>query len=238
MKAEYRFSIDSLTPETLSLGRLVAYLTELSKVLGDEPGLHFERIEAGSAVLLAWADESTRPKINSRIDQVRTGNMPIDIQRANAKINNLLHQDNAVGFLTGGDAAVIEFPGRKILLAAAIGPIQQVTVIEGQLVRIGGKDRSVHFHLTDGDRVWSGVTSRHLARDMASHLFGSTLRVTGNGSWTRAPSGAWELARFTASSMEMLDDTPLPEALERLRALGGFSEGPSWMELRNSEDES
>lgn len=238
MKAEYRFSIDSLTPETLSLGRLVVYLTELSKVLGEEPGLHFERIEAGSAVLLAWADEPTRPKINSRIDQVRTGNMPIDVQRASAKLNDLLRQDNAVGLLTGGDAVVIEFPGRKMPLASAIGPLQQVTVIEGQLVRIGGKDKSVHFHLADGDRVWSGITSRHLARDMATHLFGSTLRVTGNGSWTRTPSGAWELGRFTASSMEVLDDSPLPEALERLRILGGFSKGPNWMELRNSEDES
>ncbi|TWB14158.1 hypothetical protein FBZ89_11722 [Nitrospirillum amazonense] len=238
MKVEYRFSIDTLRPETLSLGRLVAYLTEVSKILGDEPGLHFTRVEAGSAVLVAWADEPTAPRIDIQMERIRAGEIPSEIQKSVANLNKLLREDQGVGLLSGSDTNVLEFPGRKVPQTDPISLLQQPTTIQGQLIRIGGRDKTVHFHLADGGRIWSGSCNRTLAREMASHLFGATLRVAGNGGWCRTPAGIWELTRFTASTIETLDDLSLAEALEKLRGLGAFGDGPDWAELRKDEESS
>lgn len=235
MKTELRFRIDALTPETLSLGRLAAYLAELSKLLGDEPGLHFDRIERGSAVLVAWADEPARPKLDDRLTRVRFGDGPIDAAKALAKINELLREDNAVGALDVGGAEIIPFPGRDLPRVETVGPVQQPTTVEGQLIRIGGKDKTVHFHLADRDRTWSGETTRHLAKRMGQHLFGPTLRVTGSGTWRRDVGGQWILSRFHATNFEVLDDAPLAEALARLRAAAsGLTE--QWRDLRGDDD--
>lgn len=238
MKTELRFRIDALNPETLSLGRLVAYLAELSKLLGDDPGLHFDRIDRGSAVLVAWADEPARPKIDERLARVRLGDGPPEATKALTKLNELLRDDNAVGALEVGGAEIIPFPGRTVPRVESIGPVQQPTTIEGQLIRIGGKDRTVPFHLADRDRTWSGETTRHLAKDLGQHLFGPTLRVTGSGTWRRDVGGQWILGRFQASGFEVLDDAPLAEALVRLRAAapgrGGLVE--QWRDLRGVDD--
>jgi len=238
VKTELRFRIDALTPETLSLGRLAAYLAELSKLLGEEPGVHFDRIERGSAVLVAWADEPVRPKLDDRLARVRVGDGPIDAAKALAKLNELLREDNAVGALQVGGAEIIPFPGRDLPRVETIGPVQQPTTIEGQLIRIGGKDRTVHFHLADRDRTWSGETTRQLAKGMGQHLFGATLRVTGAGTWRRDVGGQWVLSRFQASGFEVLDDSPLAEALTKLRAValgrGGLNE--QWRDLRGDDD--
>lgn len=238
MKTELRFVIDALNPETLSLGRLVAYLGELSKLLGDDPGLHFDRIDRGSAVLVAWADEPARPGIDDRLTRVRLGDGPPEAARALAKLNELLRDDDAVGVLQVGGAEIIPFPGRTARRIESIGPVQQPTTIEGQLIRIGGKDRTVHFHLADRDRTWSGETTRQLAKRMGQHLFGPTLRVTGSGTWRRDIGGQWILSRFQASGFEVLDDAPLAEALARLKAAvpepGGLIE--QWRGLRGIDD--
>lgn len=238
MKTELKFEIDALTPETLSLGRLVAYLGELSKLFGDEPGVHFERIDHGSAVLVAWADEPARPKIDDRLDRVRVGDGPLDAAKALARLNELLREDNAVGTLQVDGAEVIPFPGRTLPRVESIGPVQQPTTIEGQLIRIGGKDKSVPFHLADRDRLWRGNTTRRLAKSMGQHLFGPTLRLTGAGTWQRDSSKHWILCRFQASAFEVLDDAPLAEALARLRAVspdrGGMIE--QWRDLRGVDD--
>lgn len=238
MKTELRFVIDALNPETLSLGRLVAYLGELTKLLGDDPGLHFDRIDRGSAVLVAWADEPARPKLDERLARVRLGDGPPEAVKALTRINGLLRDDAAVGALKVGDAEIIPFPGRDLPRVATIGPVQQPTTVEGQLIRIGGKDRTVHFHLADRDRTWSGETTRHLAKGMGQHLFGPTLRVTGSGAWRRDADGQWVLNRFQASGFEVLDDAPLAEVLARLRGVapgrGGLIE--QWRDLRGVDE--
>lgn len=238
MKTELRFVIDALNPETLSLGRLVAYLGELSRLLGDDPGLHFDRIDHGSAVLVAWADEPARPRIDDRLTRVRLGSGPLEAAKALTKLNELLRDDNAIGVLQVGGTEIIPFPGRTARSIECIGPVQQPTMIEGQLIRIGGKDRTVHFHLADHDRTWSGETTRQLAKAMGQHLFGQTLRVTGVGTWRRDIGEQWVLSRFQASGFEVLDDAPLAEALAKLKASmperGGLVE--QCRDLRGGDD--
>jgi hypothetical protein len=241
-RTEYRFEIDALRPETLSFSRLAAYLTELAKVYGDEPGLHFDRVASGSAVLIAWAEQPARLKVDDRIARIRTGDSPPEALKAYQKLNELLRDDNAVGMIRSADAEIIGFPGRKMPRVEEIGPVQQPTTIEGQLIRIGGKDKTVPFLLVDGNRMWNGNTTRQLARELGQHLFGSSLRVSGAGTWTRRSSGEWELTRFNAAAFEVLDDASLPEALAKLRALGGSrwsdEKDPmkTWLELRSDDE--
>lgn len=239
VKTELRFTIDALNPETLSLGRLVAYLHELSQFLGDDPGLHFDRIAQGSAVLVAWADEPARPKLDDRLARIRVGDGPPDANRALNRLNGLLRDDNAVGALEIGGAEVIPFPGRTLPHMETIGPVQQPTTIEGQLIRIGGKDKTVHFHLADRDRLWKGETTRPLARNMGQHLFGPTLRVTGSGTWHRDNGGTWTLGRFHASGFEVLSDDSLAEALARIRAAvpGRDDMIDRWRDLRGGDEQ-
>jgi hypothetical protein len=241
-RTEYRFEIDALRPETLSFSKLAAYLAELAKVYGDEPGLHFDRVASGSAVLIAWAEESARPKVDERIARVRTGDSPPEAVKAYQKLNELLRDDDAVGVIKSAGAEVITFPGRTILRVEEIGPVQQPTTIEGRLIRIGGKDKTVPFLLIDGDRMWHGNTTRQLARELGQHLFGPPLRMSGVGTWTRKSSGEWELVRFNAAVFEVLDDASLPEALAKLRALGGSrwsdEQDPmkTWLDLRRDDE--
>lgn len=217
LTTELEFRIDALSPETLSLRRLVAYLEELSRLLGNEPGLHFTGVKPGSAVLAVWGDAQTRPKIKDRLARLRAGDGPPEAAKALNKINEHLREDGASGELSENGCQILYFPGCKLPQDDDIGPVQQPTVVEGQLIRIGGKDKTVHFHLLDGEHVWSGDASRDLARRLGRHLFGSTLRVTGQGSWRRNRDGRWNLAIFHASDFEALDDAPLDAALTALR---------------------
>jgi len=238
-RAEYTFVIDALKPETLSLARLVAYLAELTKVLGDDAGLHFDRVKEGSAQLVAWADEPTQHQITKRFMLIRTGEIPPETSNAIHKLNELLRNDDAVGKLCG-TGEIIDFPGRDILRGESIGPIQQHTTVEGQLFRLGGRGKSVNFHLDDGTKVWSGMTTRQLAREMAPYLFGATIRVSGAGVWKRSAEGDWALTSFTATMVEPLDDAPLSEALAQIRAVGGLSDSATelgnWQEIRGMNE--
>jgi hypothetical protein len=238
VKAELRFKIDALRPETLSLGRFVAYMTELSKLLGGDSGLHFERVDSGSAVLVGWADELARPMLDDRLTRVRMGAGPPEAAKAQGKLNDLLREDDAVGVLQVDGAEIIPFPGRTLPRVETIGPVQKpTTTIEGQLIRIGGKDKVILFQLADGERTWKGTTTREQARAMGQHLFGATLRVTGAGAWFRDGGGVWDLRQFVASHFEVLDDAPLVEALAKLRAITPLHDDAIdlWRDLRGDD---
>jgi len=58
-----------------------------------------------------------------------------------------------------------------------------------------------------------------MARRLAPCLFGGTIRVSGNGRWKRPADGRWELVRFDIRDFEVLDETPLAEVVDRLRAV-------------------
>ena len=66
--------------------------------------------------------------------------------------------------------------------------------------------------------------TRDMARRLAVHLYGATLRVQGNGRWEREADGVWLLRRFNITGFEELDDAPLSEVVGRLRNV----EGSGW----------
>ncbi len=223
---EYRFTIaDSFTPETLPMERLAEYIAAFAKLLGEQRDVHFRSIEAGSAVLVAAIDAPAEPKVRERVVAVHDGGGPSDGRKAFADLDEMLRKDNATGALSdAAGAVVISFPGRNRPEPLVYGPFRQDGTIDGQLIRVGGKDETVPVHLRDGAIIHTGlVCTPEIARRIAPHLYGPTLRVHGAGTWFRTGVGAWELRNFRITDFEVLDDAPLLTVVEIFEG-----EGSDW----------
>lgn len=221
---EYRFSIaDSFTPDTLPMERLAEYVAALAKLLGEQQNVHFRSIEAGSAVLVATIDAPAQLKVRDRVVAVRDGSGPSDARKAFANLDEMLWKDNATGTLSeGAGGVVITFPGRNRPEPLVYGPFRQDGTIDGQLIRVGGKDETVPVHLRDGAIIHTGlVCTPEIARRIAPHLYGPTLRVHGTGTWLRTGAGEWELRNFRINDFEVLDDAPLLTVVGNLRKAKG-----------------
>jgi len=225
---EYSFHIDAFTPATIPMARLAEYMADLAAFLGEPEGVHFARLEDGSTVLVQKIEETAFPKVQARIQAVQRGEGPADAVRAFANLDRRLAQDNAVGFLRGEDnTEAIRFPGRERPTPLQYGSFRQHGSLDGILIRIGGKDESVHATLKDGEQTWRCELTREMAREMRGHLYEKPLRVYGEGRWRRDPQGRWNLEQFRISQFEVLDDAPWPETIARLRAI----EGAEWRNL-------
>jgi hypothetical protein len=227
---EYRFWIDVFTPASIPMARLAEYMATLAELLGHKERVHFVRLEDGSTVLVQEVEPEAAPKVQEHLESVRRGDGPADAGRAYGELDRKLAEDNAIGALyTPAGATIIQFQGRDQPKPVLYGSFRQQGSIDGELVRIGGKDETVHATLMDGDVVRRCEMTREMARQLAPHLFGAPLRVLGEGRWRRTPEGKWELEQFTATDFEVLDDASLPEVVARLRAI----EGSGWKELED-----
>lgn len=230
MERAYRFRIaDGFTPETLPMERLAEYVAGLARLLGEKDNVHFQGIESGSAVLVATVDLAARPKVRDRLCAVREGRGPSDAQKAFGELDDMLRKDNATGSLCNeaGDV-VVPFPGRERPEPLAYGPFRQDGTVDGQLIRVGGKDETVPVHLRDGAIIHTGLNcTPETARRIAPHLYGPTLRVHGTGTWFRTGAGEWELRNFRISEFEVLDEAPLVTVVANLHKV----KGSDWNEL-------
>jgi hypothetical protein len=221
---EYRFTIaDSFTPQTLPMERLAEYVAALANLLGEKDNVHFHSIEPGSAVLVAIIDAPAQPKVRERVVAVRDGQGPSDARRAFGDLDELLRKDNATGVLSdeAGDV-IVPFPGRNRPEPLVYGPFRQDGTIDGQLIRVGGKDETVPVHLRDGAIIHTGlICTPEIARRIAPHLYGPTLRVHGTGTWFRTGAGEWDLRSFRINDFEVLDDIPLLTVVGNLRKVKG-----------------
>ena len=221
---EYIFSVDSLHPNTASMQRVAEYFLELSKLLGQVERVHFHDVTEGSLKCHALAEYEATPGIEERVHLIaEAGSEPARIYD---RLNQMLAKDNAVGKLerVGSDgltAKLYTFPGRE-LPKPTVFKVRQQGSLDGKVVSVGGRDNSSHMHLDAGDgRYWKCETSRELAVAMAQHLYGSTIRVFGTGTWIRDVSRKWALdGYFVVERFEVLAEETLGDALARLRAAG------------------
>ena len=220
----YRFRIDAYTPETLPMARLAAYMTELARLLGEAERVHFNRVEAGSAVLVQTIEPPAVPKVQERLHGLARGEAPQDVRKIFTKIDDLLAADNAVGTLEGQNDVIIPFPGRERPAPVDYGTIRQHTSVDGILVKIGGRDRTAHATLQDGKRIWNCEMTRSMARELAAYLYDKPLRFHGEGKWRRNPDGFWHLENFRVSQYNVLDDSGWFDTIAKLRAV----EGADW----------
>ena len=101
------------------------------------------------------------------------------------------------------------------------GPFTETATIDGELVKIGGKDKSAHALIVDPEgKSWWGEMTRELACEIAPYLYkGQVLRVTGEAKWERLEDGMWHLLLFKINGYKILDEDTLQDATNRLRNL-------------------
>lgn len=233
--AEYTFKIDVFTPDTLPMARLAKYLAALAELVGHTDSTHFVAIEAGSAKLVHKVEAPDVPKVERRLVDVAQGVGPKDAVRAFKTLDELLADDNAVAELSRSGAVLIPFPGRTRPRPLTFPAFKQVGTIDGQVVSVGGRDSSAHVILQDGGTTFSGCSlSRELARELAQHLYGSKVRLAGEGRWERHPDGNWKLLDFKVDRFEVLDDAGLIDVLSDLQSLEPFADiGTAFDDLMN-----
>ncbi len=234
MKTTYDFRIDAWKPETLPMARLAEYLAKLSLLFGNKEHVHFHKIRKGSAIPEIVVDEPAVPKVNERLRLVGALDAPEDIARANREINCMLRDDNATGALKfKGGAKILDFPGRKTPLAEE-AVVYEFGELDGVVIRVGGKDETVPVTLEGMDGAYYRCNaSRETARQLATYLFGQSVRVTGRGKWRRNQEGCWEIETFDIKGFEPLDEMPLVDTIAAMRAI----EGSDWNELDDPQAE-
>lgn len=226
----YHFVFDRWSPHDLPMKRLAEYLADLAALFGEANGVHLDRIQDGSVDVVRRIDSAVAPAVQRRLELATSRDAPTDLVEARDTINARLVADEAAGSIRGPDGKVIvRFPGRDAEPSEALGPFRQDGTFEGTLIRIGGRDETVPVQLADGGMIHICNADRAMARDLAPHLFGPTLRVIGNGRWLRESDGHWNLIRFDIRDFEILDDAPLTDVVEQLRSI----EGSGW---RNYDD--
>lgn len=224
--SEHLFTIDVFTPETLPMERLAEYMAEFAKLLGEQEHVHFVEVGRGSAVLRARTDQPAVLKVERRLAQASRGvGDPVALKALQA-LDDMLANDNAVGrVLSDSGAEVIAFQGRDRPKPLEYGPFREEGVLEGVVIKVGGKGASVPIWLQDRDTVFKHCTARRpLARRLAKHYDGGLLRVSGTGSWMRLSTGAWLMRSFEIKDFELLDDAPLTEVIKSLHNV----EGAEW----------
>ena len=223
---ERRFKIDVFTPDTLPMERLAEYMLQFAMLLGETERVHFVDVSRGSAVLRARVEDVAVPKVERRLTDASRGQGDLVALKALQSLDDMLAEDNAVGqLLDDGDAEIIAFPGRNRPKSLEYGPFREEGVLEGVIIKVGGKGASVPIWLQDRDTVYKNCTARRpLARKLAKHYDANLLRVSGSGSWMRLANGAWLMRSFEIKDFELLDDAPLADVIKRLHGV----EGADW----------
>jgi hypothetical protein len=238
---EYRLRIDAFTPATLPMKRLAEYMAEFARLLGEPERVHFVRVDESSAVLVSRVDTQASTKVAKRLLEVRSGVGDLEGIKAEKKIDAMLATDEAVGqLLDESGAEVIPFPGRNRPKPLRYGPFREDGVLEGILIRIGGKDDSVPVWLRDGRMIHKCMAKEELARRISLHYASRDfLRVWGTGRWMREEDGSWSMEQFDIREFEPLDAASLPDVIRRLHAVqgAGWGEDPvgDLQELRSGD---
>ena len=224
----YHFIIDAWEASRLPMARLAEYMTDLAGLFGHTESVHFDRLEAGSTVLVQHVERHADAGVRERLDAAQRHDVPDEIAKPVADIDQKLAADMATGSLQeAGGAEILRFPGRERPEMASFGPFRQDGTLDGVLIRVGGKDETVPVHLDDHGTIHRCNATREIARQLAPHLFGGPLRVHGNGRWERQHPGNWVLLRFDIRHFEPLDDKPLTEVVEQLQQ----TEGSGWRDI-------
>ncbi len=243
-KYSYMLRLLWRSPTKVPLRRLGEYLTEFADLLGEENQPRFVKIKNASVGLLAKVSDDRLQHTHLRLVTARTE----PTSRAGKCLSKLQQMIDTDGITEAqlqdrGGNVVYLFTGRK--MEATITPtLYQSGSVDGVVTGLVGADDTMHLHLRDYlDRdIRILVRDEHLARTLLSQFRRGTVRVQVQGHWKRTDQG-WipETSRCTASSFEVLDDSPLGEVLAKFAGIPGNGwatmENPMafWADLRGAE---
>ena len=240
----YRFKIDApYTPATMPMARLSEYMAHIATLLGEPSSVHFVCLEGGSTVLVQKIDAEAAPKVRDRVERTRRGEGPPEGIVAERTLNQMLRYDNGKATLNEDSAEIFVFPGREIEPPIRFATFSQDGILDGVVIRLGGRNETVPVILESGSRVYQCQAHRSVAKRLAAHIFEHELRVKGTGRWHIDSNGTWVLDRFTIGDFIVLDNEPLTavvSALRRIRGSDWESVDDPWadlMEIRNGPPE-
>jgi hypothetical protein len=230
----YDFALDRWTPQTLPMARLCQYLEKLALLFGSKEQVHFDMVRKGSAVSQMSVDRVALDSVQARVGLLGSPDAPKDVQNLQRDINRMLQVDGCVGTLKiKGGATIYRFLGRKTPLAEEV-IVHEFGEVEGELIRVGGKDDSVPVWIQGLEgSVYKCTASKSVARELAPLIFAEPIRVSGNGKWRRTQDRVWILEEFEIKSWERLKSDDLQEVVETFRAI----EGSKWNEMEDPQAE-
>jgi hypothetical protein len=219
-RGEYRFEIADLKPTTISMKRLKEYIEQLSELFGNYDDIHLIRVDDGSAVPCILAKERAATRVDKRLLSIKTGYASRKAYRTIDAINDLLSEDNTSAVLRSPyhSNLVIEFPGAKRPKDPPLGPIRQHSEVQGEMIQIGGRDETISVHVRSADQIFICTASRDQGRNFSTHLF-RTVRIEGDGKWTRNEYGKWKLVELKIGSVTPLLNEQLSSVVGKLRAI-------------------
>ena len=183
--SEYRFVIETYSPETMPASRLAEYMTNLGRLFGENEHMHFVRLECGSTALVQAVESEGRVQNAKSVPHHYEWESPDDAARAFRSLNGRLAADNATDVLReSGGAEIIRFPGHEQPQPVKYGPYNQLDTLDGILIRIDGRDDTT-LHCTCTPEGWRYDprvcnTTRSMAIELAPNLYGPVLRVHGD----------------------------------------------------------
>ena len=209
--------------------RLGEYLVALGELFGQKDSVHFARLTESSTVVHATVEPPAVPKVERRVRSVAAGEGSSGARKAYDRLDHMLRSDNATGVLVGGEGNVIrvDFQGRERPAEVVYGPIKQTGTLDGEVVRVEGKDATVHVGIIDGTESFSLEAPEAMGRELAALFRIGPVRFHGEGTWYRHGNGRWELRRFKIDRIENnLDRAPITDVVAALRKIGtgGWSE--------------
>lgn len=217
----YRLRIKNFTPENIPMSRLAEYMLRFATLLGERSSVHFEKIETGSAQVVARVEKPATHIVKERLEKATKGIGPAEVMRAVREIDDLLQADNSSGELTGPNKTnIIQFPGITRPIPPTYGPFKEQSFLDGQIIRIGGKGDTIPVHLLQGDRTHICSTSVELSKELSQYYREGIVRVFGIGKWFRTKDGTWQLQDFWIDDYEILDTKPLNETRKELQTAG------------------
>lgn len=214
------FFIDGYTPDTLPLGRLAEYIRNFANLVGPNSDVRFQRVGKGSAALINRAPQEVIPDVRARIAAAQHGAGPKEAVSGFSGLKCLLAEDMTTGRIKEENRKLLEFPRVTV---PQYGPVYEEGTLDGVVIRIGGKDETIHVHLKDGERTYNCYTTTEKAKALRPYLleYDKPVRVSGKGKWNRATNGQWELEVFKISDFEALSNDGLQQVLERMRQIPG-----------------
>ena len=223
-RIEYRFVIDSFTPETIPQARLAGYLADLAALYGDEGVVHFVGLEPSSLAVVSGIEREADADVTDRLEVAGSDHAAPDIKKAFDSLSRRIAEDQGrKAYIARGPAEILRFPiGEKLDESLAFGPFWQPGHLSGVVILIGGKtDRvSVKIQAPDGE-TYTCKADRSVAKRLRDRLFEAPVRLAGEGRWRREVNGRWRLEQFNISEFSLLDDDPLTDTIASLRAIEG-----------------
>lgn len=227
-----RFYIDAYSPGNIPMAKLAEYMADFATLLGREHRVHFDHLEGGSTTIVSRVEPEDVPKVKGRFLEIQSGSASKELLRVVAQIDDRLANDNAIGRILeeserGGVAELLAFPGRTRLKSQIYGPFTQEGHLDGELIAVGGRDKTISIQLQNGDTIYSRCeTTRTIAQELGKHLF-EPVRIYGSGRWIRETDGSWHLRHFQVHRFEVLESGTLRDAVTALRVVAGSG----WKEI-------